>query len=354
MVAQRSTPIRDSTTISAAVVDDAGSSPRNTSTSEPNDRKDTDSVAHQVSSLARLDAATAGRLLSAVTSTNSNTIGLGITFGNEHSTTISSKSVDAGSTHESKSKPLSTEAKPASPPAGAEPATKVAKLPENASILSQSPVIKQERKDEQSLLPKQFRSRHLGNDSEAEKRERAARLWQVKKGKIDQEVERAMTSNGVAQNNTNNPRQLLIKQEDDCQRSQKIHKNPGTKSVSFDTSCPGGLVNKVRNLLGPYTRLHASCPAVRPLQIIHDSLDSAYLTATSLSKALNDAQELLKVLASRKAVTLDKLEATAKTFQSVGMESFIYEARAKVQETEADVHKLGEWMVECLSLTNEL
>ena len=126
------------------------------------------------------------------------------------------------------------------------------------------------------------------------------------------------------------------------------------KRVSFDrTSRLVDLIKEVRNFLALYTHLHSSCPTLRPLQIIHNSLSSPSLTAAMISKALKDAQELLKILAAHQATALNNLETTRKVLQKVGMESVLRNAKAKVLDTEADVRKLGQWMVECRSLAGE-
>ncbi|KAH0350520.1 hypothetical protein KCU83_g4899, partial [Aureobasidium melanogenum] len=100
------------------------------------------------------------------------------------------------------------------------------------------------------------------------------------------------------------------------------------------------LTNEFLTLLDPYTHLHPSCPAVRPLQIVHSSLSSGLLTAATLITALNDTQELLKVLSSHQLTTLAKLEDIKEELQRVGMESVVYEARRRVKDTERDVKRL--------------
>lgn len=108
------------------------------------------------------------------------------------------------------------------------------------------------------------------------------------------------------------------------------------------------------NLLGTYIHLHSSCPTVRPLQLIHTSLSSRPPTATTLSTALKDAHELLKVLASQQVATLQKLEAMREELRKVGLESVVTETEKKVKETEGDVGKLGEWIGECGYLGDEI
>ncbi|KAG9959320.1 hypothetical protein KCU61_g7542, partial [Aureobasidium melanogenum] len=121
------------------------------------------------------------------------------------------------------------------------------------------------------------------------------------------------------------------------------------KRVSF-TEPPHltSLTNEFLTLLDPYIHHHPSCPAVRPLQIVHSSLSSGLLTAATL----NDTQELLKVLSSHQLTTLAKLEGMKEELQRVGMESVVYEARRRVKDTERDVKRLGEWMTECRRFGN--
>lgn len=108
------------------------------------------------------------------------------------------------------------------------------------------------------------------------------------------------------------------------------------------------------NLLGTYTHLHSSCPTVRPLRLIHTSLSSLPPTARSLTAALKDAQELLKVLASHQVATLEGLEDNRGELEKVGLESVMKEAEKRVKETEGYVRKLGEWIVTCGCLGDEI
>ncbi|CAD0100815.1 unnamed protein product [Aureobasidium mustum] len=341
-----------------------------------------------------------------------------------------------------------------SPPSGAEPAAKVAKLPPGTSIYAQAPARKQKQTEEQNMPAKRFGPRRLGTASETEKREKAAKLWQAEKEKLLEEMKKAVDCEEVkalsdeihsnvdkqhgAQNGSqplgsdvviegraevaslspeakkimeyacedaDDSSQLFIQQHDELGKTHIGHKEPGAstqraspdrrstkdhpsttlgcttgtnntqgrnhplpsalkrrgstptssgKRVSFDrTSRLVDLIKEVRGFLLPYTHLHSSCPTVRPLQIIHNSLTSPSLTAATLSKALKDAQELLKVLVAHQTTTLNDLEITREALQRVGMEGVLRHAKARVQDTEADVQKLEKWMAECHSLAGE-
>jgi hypothetical protein len=107
------------------------------------------------------------------------------------------------------------------------------------------------------------------------------------------------------------------------------------------------LVQDINNILTPYTRLHSSCPATKPLQLILASLSSSSFTATTLMVLLTDARELLKVLAQRQMGVYDKLEPAMGRFQASGMESILTDAKQKAERTESDVQKLGGWLAQC-------
>ncbi|KAG9853647.1 hypothetical protein KCU98_g2885, partial [Aureobasidium melanogenum] len=128
-----------------------------------------------------------------------------------------------------------------------------------------------------------------------------------------------------------------------------------SKRVSF-THPPhlDHLTNQFLTLLDPYTRLHHSCAAVRPLRLIHSSLSSIPPTATALTTAFKDTQELLKVLSNHQLATLAKLEGMKEELEKVGMDSVVCEAKKRVVDTEGDVRKLGEWMGECGYFGNEV
>lgn len=119
------------------------------------------------------------------------------------------------------------------------------------------------------------------------------------------------------------------------------------KRVSFaDQTNLDHLVHQLLALLDPYTHLHSSCP-VRPLRLIHASLSSSSPTTAVLVTALKDAQELLKVLSEHQIAPPEKLEAMKEELERVGMGSVAFEARERVEKTEDDVKRLGEWMGEC-------
>ncbi|KAH0367741.1 hypothetical protein KCU65_g4418, partial [Aureobasidium melanogenum] len=166
--------------------------------------------------------------------------------------------------------------------------------------------------------------------------------------KLDQTVSYKQLSPSPAHLSTNTPSQ-------DHTSPSAIKKSVPTtassndkKRVSFaDPPHLNHLVHDFLALLEPYTRLHFSCPAVRPLRLIHASLSSSSPSARALVKALKDAQELLKVLAADQAATLERLEAMKEDLEKVGMEGVVTEARERIQKTEGDVEKLGEWIGEC-------
>lgn len=324
---------------------------------------------------------------------------------------------------------MSTKRTANSPPSGTEPTTKAAKTSGVQSIYAQTPAELHNHKGEQ--MRKRFESRRVGPASEVDKREKAARLWELEKEKLDKEFKKAITREGVktltethhtdpvlegnagsatsssqtkkiidACGTNKKSSQPFLKQN---QANKESHKNsapvrqkvksegevttprqPGSRKKSLPKS-PDGTIDTYRkgnirpsaiestsassagkyhtssshlshldflttsliNLLDPYTRLHSSCFAVRPLQIIHTSLSSSPLIATTLFTALKDAQELLKVLASHQTTTLQKLETMRGECQQVGMESVVAEAERKVKETEGHVSKLEEWIGEC-------
>lgn len=307
-----------------------------------------------------------------------------------------------------------------SPPSGAEPAAKVAKLPPGTSIYAQAPARKQKQTEEQNMPAKRFGPRRLGTASETEKREKAAKLCQAEKEKLVEEMKKAVDREEVevaslspeakkiidyACEDADNSPQLFIQQHDELEKTHKGDKEPGAsaqrascdrtttkdhpptslqcstgidnthsrshplpsalkrrestptssgKRVSFDrTSRLVDLIKEVRGVLLPYTHLHSSCPTVRPLQIIHNSLCPSLLPAATLSKALEDAQELLKDLIAHQTTTLNDLETTREALQRVGMEGVLRHAKARVQDTEADVQNLEKWMAECRSLAGE-
>ncbi|KAG9737006.1 hypothetical protein KCU73_g10108, partial [Aureobasidium melanogenum] len=524
MVSQKSTSIPASRTSSKVITGDHSRSIRYSSTSSTTHRLASDGLSSPASSRTRLDAATADKLLSAVTPTDSRIMGLGITFDDTPSPTISTRSTDAGSMRNSKNKARNTEAsntlfaavkgstgvaasvqnkrggvptvdtdaprwpsgvpglgntilgprcprisnvssspltprhdtqehnhntilsvhatssndlplvapplrkpsrairtstkrKPTSPPASTGLSAKLAKVSVN-SINTQPPIVK--REDEQA--PKRFGPRRLG-PSETEKRAKAAKLWQAEQEKMNRQMERAITRDGVVsdeidccvskqQSVHNGPQvphpdtvfedragvfalspevQKMIEYAYDTTKestkpsielgyehegSHKDHKTseivrqsgrsedrttkpyqPGShkecsqdsrsttntqrsrhilpsaikppsstssnskKRVSF-TEPPhlDHLTSQLLDLLGPYTHLHPSCPAVRPLQLIHSSLSSSPSTSGRLFDALKDTQELLKVLSNGQTATLAKLEAMKEGLQKVGME----------------------------------
>lgn len=107
------------------------------------------------------------------------------------------------------------------------------------------------------------------------------------------------------------------------------------------------LTSQFLALLEQYTRLHFTCSTVRPLHLIYSSLLSSPPTVKTLSIALKDTQELLKVLSNHQNATLDKLEAMSEELGRVGMGSVMEEARERVKRTEGDVKRLGEWIGEC-------
>ncbi|KAG9664732.1 hypothetical protein KCU64_g473, partial [Aureobasidium melanogenum] len=101
-VSQKSRPIRDSATGSEVTIDDRGRSTRYSSILRTSHGLSPDHSLSPASSRARLDAATTSKLLSAVTPVDSNIMGLGITFDDEPSPTISTKSFNDGSLRNSK------------------------------------------------------------------------------------------------------------------------------------------------------------------------------------------------------------------------------------------------------------
>lgn len=107
------------------------------------------------------------------------------------------------------------------------------------------------------------------------------------------------------------------------------------------------LVQSTGSLLLPYTTLHLSCAATRPLQIIHASLSSSTFTPTTLMSLLNDVRELLKVLSERQTRVCKQFEPAKARLQQAGMDSMLTDAVTKAQRTESDIKKLGDWMTEC-------
>ncbi|KAH0339771.1 hypothetical protein KCU81_g7094, partial [Aureobasidium melanogenum] len=317
------------------------------------------------------------------------------------------------------------------------------------SVPGSSPVVKYDQTDEQSMVPWRCGSRLLGL-AEGEKRAMAARLWQVEKEKIEKEMERATSHEGVKTLSDGNgsslgkecsvqegpqllnPCMVLESRAEvfalspkvqggieyacdtiddapqlsvDHEGSYKVSKHPehlnrGDRAVrriaklhsaasykqlsqtspqpSIKTSSQGHtlpsaikksaatstssndrkrvsfadqtnldhLVHGLLALLEPYTHLHFSRSAVRPLQIIHGSLLSIPANSQTLAAALEDTRELLKVLSNHQMATLEKLEGMKEELQRVGMRSVVFEARERIMRTDGDVKKIEEWMGE--------
>lgn len=102
MVSQKSASIPTSRTSSKVITGDHSRSIRYSSTSSTTHRLASDGLSSPASSRTRVDAATADKLLSAVTPADSRIMGLGITFDDTPSPTISTSSTDAGSMSNSK------------------------------------------------------------------------------------------------------------------------------------------------------------------------------------------------------------------------------------------------------------
>ncbi|KAG9522184.1 hypothetical protein KCV07_g3183, partial [Aureobasidium melanogenum] len=334
MVSQKSTSIPASRTSSKVITGDHSRSIRYSSTSSTTHRLASDGASSPASSRTRLDAATADKLLSAVTPADSRIMGLGITFDDTPSPTISTRSTDAGSMRNIKNKARNTEAsntlfaavkgstgvaasvrnkrggvstvetgpprwpsgvpglgntilgprcphistttsppmtshcnsadhnrdttfstyvtssndipliappsrkpsrairtstkrKPTSPPASTGLSAKLAKVSVN-SINTQPPIVK--REDEH--VPKRFGPRRLG-PSETEKRAKAAKLWQAEQEKIDRQMERTITRDGV------------VSDEIGCcvSKQQSVHDGPQVPHLNTVLEDRAGVVN---------------------------------------------------------------------------------------------------------------
>jgi hypothetical protein len=118
-----------------------------------------------------------------------------------------------------------------------------------------------------------------------------------------------------------------------------------TKEVDFQL-----LAEDTKALLAPYIWLHPSCAVARPIQIIHLSLSSPSLTATSLMSLIKDTEELLKVLEKTQLTVYKKFEGTKETLQQAGLESLLEEAWSKVESTKADLQKIRGLIKESQSL----
>jgi hypothetical protein len=66
-----------------------------------------------------------------------------------------------------------------------------------------------------------------------------------------------------------------------------------------------------------------------------------------LMSLLTDARELLKVLAERQTRIYQNLMPALSRFEQAGMESVLYDAKAKAEQTDADVKRLAVMIIEC-------
>jgi hypothetical protein len=127
--------------------------------------------------------------------------------------------------------------------------------------------------------------------------------------------------------------------------SKRIHPNRSNHEPQGAQLIP--LIADTSALLTPYLNLHHSCAATQPLQIIQKSLASSNFTPMILMSLLTDARELLKVLAERQTRIYQNLMPALSRFEQAGMESVLYDAKAKAEQTDADVKRLAVMIIEC-------
>jgi hypothetical protein len=107
------------------------------------------------------------------------------------------------------------------------------------------------------------------------------------------------------------------------------------------------LIADIKTLLTPYLNLHHSCAAAKPLALLYASLSSSTFTPMTLMCLLTDARELLKVLAERQTRIYQNLMPALSKLQQAGMDSILHDARAKAEQTDADVKELATMITEC-------